>query len=89
MHLTRRQVRYIGALASSAMAAIYVLIGLGIPDIGSSTSGETVDLALFGFSACMAYAVLALLLGPPISLAVDPRGAPHALGVRDLCLDVR
>jgi hypothetical protein len=44
------------------MAVIYLLIGLGILDIGASTSGEAVDLALFGFSAAIAYAVLALLL---------------------------
>jgi hypothetical protein len=44
------------------MAAIYLLIGLGILDIGGSTSGETVDLALFGLSAGIAYVVLALLL---------------------------
>jgi hypothetical protein len=62
MFLTRRRVRQVGALASSAMAAIYLLIGLGILDIGGSTSGETVDLALFGFSAGIGYLVLALLL---------------------------
>jgi hypothetical protein len=44
------------------MAAIYALIGLGVLDIGASTSGETVDLAVFGFSAGMAYLVLAVLL---------------------------
>jgi peptidoglycan/LPS O-acetylase OafA/YrhL len=44
------------------MAVIYLLIGLGILDIGGSASGETVDLALFGFAAGIAYLVLALLL---------------------------
>jgi peptidoglycan/LPS O-acetylase OafA/YrhL len=44
------------------MAVIYLLIGLGVFDIGASTSGETVDLAVFGFSAGIAYVVLALLL---------------------------
>ena len=44
------------------MAVIYILIGLGLLDIGGSTSGETVDLALFGFAAGAAYLVLALLL---------------------------
>jgi hypothetical protein len=44
------------------MAVVYFLIGLGILDIGASSSGEMVDLALFGFSAGVAYLVLALLL---------------------------
>lgn len=62
MHLTRTQVRYTGALAASAMAVIYFLIGLGVLDIGGTKSGETVDLAVFGFSAGLAFLVLALLL---------------------------
>jgi hypothetical protein len=62
MHLTRREIKHVGAVASAAMAAIYALIGLGVLDIGGSTSGETVDLAVFGFSAGMAYLVLAVLL---------------------------
>jgi hypothetical protein len=44
------------------MCVIYLLIGLGTLDIGGSTSGESVGLALFGFSAGIAYLVLALLL---------------------------
>jgi peptidoglycan/LPS O-acetylase OafA/YrhL len=62
MHLTRGQVRHLGALASAAMAAIYFLIGLRVLDIGGSTSGETVDLALFGFSAGTAFLLLAVSL---------------------------
>jgi len=62
MRLERRQVRYLGALASSAMAAIYFLIGLRVLDIGASTSGETVDIALFGFAAGLAFLFLAVLL---------------------------
>jgi hypothetical protein len=44
------------------MAVIYLLIGLGVLGIGTSTSAEAVDLALFGLSAGIAYVVLALLL---------------------------
>jgi hypothetical protein len=62
MRLTRGQVRQLGALASAAMAGIYLLIGLGVLDIGGSTSGETVDLALFGFSAGTAFLLLAVSL---------------------------
>ena len=62
MDLTRIQVRRIGALAASAMALIYFLIGLGVLDIGGSTSGDTVDLAVFGFSAGLAFLGLGLLL---------------------------
>jgi hypothetical protein len=62
MHLDRRQVRHVGAFASSAMAVIYFLIGLGVLDIGGSSSGEMVDLAAFGFSAGLAFLVIALLL---------------------------
>jgi hypothetical protein len=62
MDLERRHVRYLGALAASAMAAIYFLIGLRVLDIGSSTSGEMVDIAMFGFSAGLAFLFLAVLL---------------------------
>lgn len=62
VYLTRRQIRYVGASASSAMAVVYLPIGLGILDIGASRSGDVDDLALFGFSAGAAYQVLALLL---------------------------
>ena len=62
MHRTRAQVRQSGALVSAAMAVIYFLIGLGVLDIGGSTSGETVDIAVFGFSAGSAFLVLALML---------------------------
>jgi len=44
------------------MAAIYFLIGLGVLGIGGSRSGESVDLALFGFGAGTAFLLLALLL---------------------------
>lgn len=62
MPLDRRQVRSIGALAAGAMAVLYVLIGLGVLGIGASTSGESVDVAMFGFSAGAAFLILALLL---------------------------
>ncbi len=59
---TRAQVHRLGVLAASTMAVIYILIGLRVLDIGGSASGEAVDLAMFGFSAGVAYLVLALLL---------------------------
>jgi hypothetical protein len=62
MHLERLQVRYVGALASAAMAVIYFLIGLHVLDVGGSTTGESVDLAVFGFSAGSAFLVLSVLL---------------------------
>jgi hypothetical protein len=62
MHLTRRQIRDLAALAALAMAAIYSLIGFGVLDIGGSTSGEMVDLLMFGVSAGSAFLLLALLL---------------------------
>jgi peptidoglycan/LPS O-acetylase OafA/YrhL len=62
MRLAREQVRHIGAICAGAMAGIYLLIGLGILDVGSSTSGETVDFAVFGFSAGAAFLLLALFL---------------------------
>ena len=61
MHLNRLQVRYVGALAAGAMAGIYYLIGLGVLDIGGSTSGEMVDLGVFGGGAGTAFLVLALV----------------------------
>jgi peptidoglycan/LPS O-acetylase OafA/YrhL len=62
MHLARRQVRYVAAAASAAMAVIYFLIGLGVLSIGGSQSGEMVDLFVFGVSAGSAFLVLAGLL---------------------------
>lgn len=62
MNLTRRRVRYVGATAAMAMALIYFLIGVGVLDIGGSTSGEMVDLAMFGYSAGLAFLVIGLLL---------------------------
>lgn len=62
MELDRRRLRSIGALASGTMAVIYYLIGLGVLGIGGSTSGASVDLAMFGFSAGTAFLLQALLL---------------------------
>lgn len=62
MHIARRTVRLTAAIASAAMALIYFLIGLGVLSIGTSTSGEMVDLTLFGFSAGTAFLILAGLL---------------------------
>jgi hypothetical protein len=44
------------------MAGIYFLIGLGVLGIGGSTTGEEVDLTVFGFSAGAAFLILAGLL---------------------------
>jgi 4-amino-4-deoxy-L-arabinose transferase-like glycosyltransferase len=62
MHIERRTVRLTAATASAAMALIYFLIGLGVLSIGGSSSGETVDLAMFGYSAGLAFLILAALL---------------------------
>lgn len=62
MRLDRHQVRALGAIVSGAMAVIYFLIGLGVLGIGGSRSGESVDLAMFGFAAGSAFLILALLL---------------------------
>jgi hypothetical protein len=62
MVLDRQRLRSIGALASGTMAVIYYLIGLGVLGIGGSRSGESVDLAVFGFSAGTAFLFQALLL---------------------------
>jgi hypothetical protein len=62
MHIERRTVRLTAATASAAMAFIYFLIGLGVLSIGGSSSGETVDLRVFGLSAGSAFLVLAALL---------------------------
>jgi hypothetical protein len=62
MGIDRHRVRSIGAVASGAMAAIYLLIGAGVLGIGGSKEGESVDLAVFGFGAGSAFLILALLL---------------------------
>ena len=62
MRLDRRQLRSLGALASGTMALIYYLIGLGVLGIGGTSSGESVDLWVFGFSAGSAFLIMSLLL---------------------------
>jgi hypothetical protein len=61
MRLDRHRIRLIGAVVAGAMAAIYCLIGLGVLGIGGTSSGESVDLAVFGLGAGSAFLVLALL----------------------------
>ncbi len=62
MRISRQRIRYVGAAASATMAVIYFLIGLRIFDIGGSTTGDTVDVGLFGASAGSAFLTLAILL---------------------------
>ena len=62
VHPTRVGVRRIGALAAILMAGIYYLIGLGVLGIGGSTTGEMVDLRMFGLSAGTAFLAVAALL---------------------------
>lgn len=62
MDPTRRRVRYISAAAAAAMAVIYYLIGLGVLYIGGSTTGEMVDLRVFGGGAGTGFLLLAALL---------------------------
>jgi hypothetical protein len=61
MNRLRNQVRRGAALAAGAMAVIYYLIGLGVLSIGGSSSGEMVDLKVFGGGAGTAFLALALL----------------------------
>jgi hypothetical protein len=44
------------------MALIYALIGLGVLGIGGTSSGESVDLLVFGAGAGSMFLVLSLLL---------------------------
>ena len=62
MTLTRGRVRYGAALASAAMAGIYYLIGLQVLDIGGASTGESVDLAMFGAGAGKIFLLLAFAL---------------------------
>ena len=62
MHVERTTVRLSAAIASAAMALIYFLIGLGVLSVGSSTSGEGVDMFIFGFSAGLFFLLTAGLL---------------------------
>jgi peptidoglycan/LPS O-acetylase OafA/YrhL len=62
---TRRETaRYVGAAAASVAAGLYLLIGLGVFDVGDSTAGGTPDLLAFGLmtGGTFALAALALLL---------------------------
>jgi hypothetical protein len=62
MHLSRLRIRRVGATASAVMAAIYYLIGLGVLDVGHSTTSTSADLTGFGALAGTAFLLLALLL---------------------------
>ena len=62
MGLSRQGVRYLGAAAAALMAAIYFLIGIGVLDVGGTTSGETPDQLGFGLSAGSAFLLTAALL---------------------------
>jgi hypothetical protein len=62
MGLSRQGVRYVGAAAAALMAGIYFLIGVGVLDVGGTTSGETPDQLGFGLSAGLAFLVTAALL---------------------------
>ena len=62
MHLTRSEVRLIGAIGALLMAGIYYLIGFGVLNVGGTTSGDTVDLFMFGMGAGSAFLVISLLI---------------------------
>jgi hypothetical protein len=65
MQYTRERVRLIGAIAAAVMAAIYLLIGLGVLNVGRSTSAGNADpnaMLVFGVSAGAAFALGAVLL---------------------------
>jgi hypothetical protein len=62
MKLTRVRARHGAAVLSAAMAGIYYLIGLRVLDIGGSSTGEAVDLTMFGAAAGTAFLGLAALL---------------------------
>lgn len=62
MRFDRERPKAIGATASALMAVIYYLIGLGVLRIGGSSTGDPVDLVMFGASAGTGFLVLAVLL---------------------------
>jgi hypothetical protein len=65
---SRSHVRSVAAASAATMAAIYFLIGLGALDIGGGSTGEQVDLGIFGTSAGSAFLLIAAL-----ALATDRR----------------
>lgn len=67
MHASRRTVRYIAAALAATMATIYLLIGVGVLDVGGSASDRE-SLWVFG-----ALAGGAFLLGAVLLLTVDRR----------------
>jgi hypothetical protein len=62
MHMDRHQVRLLGAALAAAMAAIYVLIGLGVLVVVEPVDGGPSMLS-FGLSAGTAFLLGAVLLG--------------------------
>jgi hypothetical protein len=61
MHMTRLDIRRIGATGALLMAAIYYLIGLGVLSVGGSTTSEPIDMFAFGIGAGTAFLVIAVL----------------------------
>ena len=63
--MDRRTVRYVGAAAAIAMAAIYGLIGIGVlqvVDPAATTAGDAPDMLVFGGGAGAMFLVGAVLL---------------------------
>ena len=62
--MERRTVRYVGAAAAAAMAAIYYLIGIGVLKVvdPGATTGDTPDMLVFGAGAGTMFLVGAILL---------------------------
>ena len=62
--MDRRTVRYVGALAAAAIAAIYYLIGIGVLKVvdPGATAGDAPDMIVFGGGAGTMFLVGAILL---------------------------
>jgi hypothetical protein len=61
MYMSRHAVRLVGAALAATMATIYFLIGLGVLDIGTATTGDS-DPFGFGMSAGSLFLIGAALL---------------------------
>lgn len=67
MRMSRRTIRYAAAAVAVVMAAIYLLIGIGVLDVGGTDADKSI-LWVFG-----AMAGCAFLLGAILLVAVDQR----------------
>ncbi|HET7646320.1 MAG TPA: hypothetical protein VFM03_07520 [Candidatus Limnocylindria bacterium] len=79
--MTSTIVRRFAAAVAVAIAALYLLIGLGVLDIGTTASGETPELFDFGVALAGLFLAMGLMV-----LLLARRVVWAAIGITDLLI---